>query len=43
MENAKKCIEKALDSLNIRWKSKKNLQMEEQERAVRVVRVDYGE
>ena len=40
MENAKKCREAALDSLNIRWKSRKIIQMEEQERAVRV---DFGE
>ena len=40
MENAKKFIEKALDSLNIRWKSGNIIQMEEQERAVRV---DFGE
>ena len=35
MENAKKCIEKALDSLNIRWESRKNIQKEEYERAVK--------
>ena len=40
MENARKCIEEALDSLNIRCKSRKIIQMEEQERAVRV---DFGE
>ena len=37
MENAKKCIEESLDSLNIRWKSRKIIQIEEQERAV-----DFG-
>ena len=36
MENAKKCREAALDSLNIPWNSRKIIQMEEQERAVRV-------
>ena len=35
MENAKKCIEEGLDSLNIRWESRKNIQKEEQERAVK--------
>ena len=33
MENV--CIEEALDSLNIRWESRKNIQKEEQERAVK--------
>ena len=40
MDNAKKCKEEALNSLNIRWKSRKIMQMTEQERAVRV---DLGE
>ena len=31
----RKCIEKALDSLNIRLESRKNIQKEEQERAVK--------
>ena len=35
MENAKKCIKEALDSLNIRLESRKNIQNEEQERAVK--------
>ena len=35
MENAKKCMEEALDSLNNRWESRKNIQKEEQERAVK--------
>ena len=35
MENAKKCREAALDSLNIPWNSRKIIQMEEQERAVK--------
>ena len=35
MENAKKCIQEALDSLNIRWQSRKKIQKEEQERAVK--------
>ena len=40
MDNAKKCKEEALNSLNIRWKSRKIMKMAEQERAVRV---DLGE
>ena len=40
MDNAKKCKEEALNSLNIRWKSRKIMEMAEQERAVRV---DLGE
>ena len=39
-ENAEKCIEEALDSLNIRSESRKIILKEEQER---VVRVDFGE
>ena len=35
MENAKKCIEEALDSLNIRLESRKKLQKEERKRAVK--------
>ena len=35
MENTKKCIEEALDSLNIRRESTKLIQKEEQERAVK--------
>ena len=35
MESAKKCMEEALDFLNIRLESRKNLQKEEQERAVK--------
>ena len=35
MENAKKCIEEALDSLNIRRESRKTTLKEEQERAVK--------
>ena len=35
MENAKKCIEEAMDSLNIGWESRKNIQKEEEERAVK--------
>ena len=35
MENAKKCIEEAFDSLNIRRKSRKIILKEEQERAVK--------
>ena len=35
MENAKKCMEEALDSLNIHWESRKIIQKEEQERAVK--------
>ena len=35
VENAKNCIEEALDSLNMRWKGRKIKQMEEQERAVK--------
>ena len=29
------CIEESLDSLNIHWESRKNIQNEEQERAVK--------
>ena len=36
MEYAKKYKEEALDSLNIHWKSRKIMQMKEQERAIRV-------
>ena len=39
-EKAEKCIEEALDSLNIRRESRKIILKEEQERAVRV---DFGE
>ena len=39
-ENAEKCIEEALNSLNIRRESRKIILKEEQERAVRV---DFGE
>ena len=39
-EDAEKCIEEALDSLNIRRKSRNIILKEEQER---VVRVDFGE
>ena len=39
-ENAEKCIEEALDSLNIRTESRKIILKKEQERAVRV---DFGE
>ena len=35
MENAKKCIEEALDSLNIRRESGKIILKEKQERAVK--------
>ena len=35
VENAKKCIGEALDSLNIRLERRKNIQKEEQERAVK--------
>ena len=35
MENAKKCLEEALDSVNIRWESRKIMQKEEQERALK--------
>ena len=40
MDNAKKCIEGALDSLNICRESRKNILKEEQERKERV---DFGE
>ena len=40
MENAEKCIEEALDSLNICRESRKIILKEEHERAVRV---DFGE
>ena len=39
-ENAEKCIEEALDSLNIRRESRKIILKEKQERAVRG---DFGE
>ena len=35
MDNAKKCIQEALDSLNIRRESRKIILKEEQERAVK--------
>ena len=35
MENVKKCTEEALDSLNIRRESRRIIQKEEQERAVK--------
>jgi len=40
MENAKKCIEEALDSLNIRRESMKLILKEEQERAIK--EFDFG-